>query len=125
MFNSFAVYAQVNSWESLPGCMIDMGNGVKIPTLKCLEVVFGNVIFMASALIILVLFFMFIVGSFRYLTSFGNPEGIKKAQGTLKFALLGFILFISSYLILNIICGLFLGGIGRNCKLFKFEIGGP
>ena len=117
MFNSFTVYAQVQDWGS---CVVD-----GVPTLKCLEVVFGNILFMSSALVILILFIMFVVGAFRYLTSFGNPENVKKAQGTLKYALMGFILFISAYLILNMICYLFLGGIGSNCKLFKFEIPGP
>lgn len=97
------------------GCMID-----GVPTLKCFEVVFGNILFMASALIVLVLFIMFVIGSFHYLTSLGNPEKIKKAQGTLKYALIGFIFFISSFLILNIIDILFLGGQG---KIFKFTIG--
>src|SRR3989344_5042528 len=116
MFNSFSVYAQVQEWGS---CVVD-----GIPTLKCLEVVFGNIIFMASTLIVFVLFIMFVVGAFRYLTSFGNPESVKKAQGTLRYALIGFILFVSSYLILNVICFLFLGGIGKDCKLFKLEIPG-
>ena len=80
---------------------------------------------MSSALVILILFIMFVVGAFRYLTSFGNPENVKKAQGTLRYALIGFILFISAYLILNVICFLFLGGIGSNCRLFKLEIPGP
>ena len=117
MFTSFLVYAQVREWGD---CVVD-----GVPTLKCLEVVFGNILFMSSALIILVLFIMFVVGAFRYLTSLGNPENLKKAQGTLRYALLGFILFISAYLILNMICFLFLGGIGSKCKLFKFEIPGP
>ena len=120
MFNFLAVHAQVQDWQS-SGCMTPEG----IPTLKCLEVVFGNLLFMSSGLIVFVLFVMFVVGSFRYLASFGNPEAVKKAQGTLRYALIGFILFISSYLILNIICFLFLGGIGSSCKLFKLEIPGP
>ena len=95
-------------------------NGV--PTLKCLEVVFSNILVMASAFIVLVLFIMFVIGSFNYLTSFGNPEKVKKAQGTLKFAIIGFILFVGSYLILRIIDILFLGGAG---KIFKFELPGP
>src|SRR3989344_5258221 len=118
MFSSFTVYAQgIRPWGS---CVTPEG----IPTFKCLEVVFGNILFMSSAIVVLVLFIMFVVGAFRYLTSFGNPESVKKAQGTLRYALIGFILFISSYLILNVICFLFLGGIGKDCKLFKLEIPG-
>jgi len=115
MLFNFFVTAQVNDWES-SGCMV---NGV--PTLKCLEVVFGNILYVASGFIILVLFVMFLVGSFNYLTSFGSPEKIKKAQGTLKMALVGFLVFVGSYLILRIIDVLFLGG---NGKIFMFNIPG-
>lgn len=104
---------QLSSWEE-SGCMVD-----DIPTLKCLEVVFSNILVMSSAFIVLVLFIMFVVGSINYLTSFGNPEKIKKAQGTLRYALIGFILFISSFLILKIIDILFLGGQG---KIFQFNL---
>lgn len=121
MFN-FVVNAQVRDWAT-SGCLVDVG-GAEVPTLKCLEVVFGNILFMSSALFVLVLFIMFVVGAFRYLTSLGNPEGVKKAQGTLKFAIIGLILFVSAYLILNIICVLFLGGFGSSCKLFRLEIPG-
>ncbi len=116
MFNlpHFYVQAQIQDWG--PDCMV---NGV--PTLKCLEFVFGNLIFISSAIVMLVLFIMFIVGSFEYLTSFGNPEKVKKAQGTLKFALLGFFLFISAYLIIRLLDVLFLGGLGN---LLKFNIPG-
>jgi len=107
------VYAAgINPWGD---CVVD-----DVPTLKCLEIVFGNILFMSSFFIILVLFIMFVVGSFRYLTSFGNAEAIKKAQGTLKFALIGFILFVSAFLILTIIDKLFLGGAN---KIFQFNIG--
>ncbi|OGK62939.1 hypothetical protein A2334_06180 [Candidatus Roizmanbacteria bacterium RIFOXYB2_FULL_38_10] len=115
MLPLFAVYAQgIQEWND-SGCMVD-----GVPTLKCFEVVFGNILFMASALIVLVLFIMFVMGSFNYLTSLGNPEKIKKAQGTLKYALVGFVLFVSSFLILKIIDLLFLGG---NGEIFQFKIG--
>lgn len=105
----------INDWD--PNCMVD-----GVPTLKCLESVFGNILNLASAFIIFVLFIMFVIGSFNYLTSFGNPEKIKKAQGTFKFALIGLILFLGSYLILKVIDLLFLGGTGQ---IFRFELPGP
>ena len=97
-----------------------------VPTLKCLEVVFGNILFMSTAFIILTLFVMFIVGSFNYLTSFGNAEKVKKAQGTLRLALVGFMVFLGAFLVLKIIQLLFLGDPSSGGPdLFKFEIGGP
>ena len=114
IFSPGVVYAQVNDWAS-SGCMVD-----GVPTLKCFEVVFGNILTMASSLIIVVLFVMFIMGAFSYLTSLGNPEKLKKAQGTLRYAVIGLVIFLASFLILKVIDTLFLGGQGN---LFKFQIG--
>ncbi len=99
------------SWDK---CMVD-----GVPTLSCLEIVFGNILNMSTAFIVLILFIMFVYGAFQYLTSFGNAEKVKKAQGTIRYALIGFILFVSAYLILNIIDILFLGGEG---KIFRFNL---
>ena len=108
------VYAAVNEWEA-SGCMVD-----GVPTLKCFEVVFANILNIASGLIVVVLFVMFINGAFHYLTSLGNPEKLKKAQGTLRYAVIGLVIFVSSFLILKVIDTLFLGGSGA---LLKFKIG--
>lgn len=127
-------FAQFREWQDLDGdgvlcgdppltqcgpvqksCLI---NGV--PTLKCFEVVLGNLLFMSNAFVILILFVMLFVGGFQYILSLGNPEKIQKAHATLKWAFIGIILYVSSYLILNIIDILFLGG---NGDLFRFQLG--
>lgn len=117
VFNSHPVYAQIKEWHEVEGCIVD-----GVPTLKCLEVVFGNLLFLSSAFVVLVLFIMLIIGAFTYLTSFGNPEKVKKAQGIIRWAITGLVIFLASYLILRIIDVLFLGGEG---KIFHFEIGEP
>ena len=103
--------AEPATWES---CSID-----GVPTFKCLEVVFEKVLTVASSIALLVLFVMFIVGSFLYLTSQGNPEKVAKAKNTLTWAIAGLIIFLCSYLVIFIIDTLFLGGKG---SLLKFEI---
>ena len=114
--------AQLRNWyeegedPANSGCIVD-----GIPTLECLEIVFGNLLFMASALVILVLFVMFLIGSFNYLTSLGDPEKIKNARSTFTFAVIGLVLFVSAYLILFIIDFIFLGGEGR---IFNLDIPG-
>ena len=127
MLPLFTVYAQIQEWDQTfkggPSCVVD-----GVPTLKCLEIVFGNILYMASFFIIIVLFIMFVVGSFKYLTSFGNAEAIKKAQGTLKYALIGFILFVSAFLIMTIIQTLFLPKVdpdnpGKTPNLLEFKLG--
>lgn len=118
----FVVNAQIKDWGNptqagVSGCLVD-----GIPTLKCFEVVFGNLLFMSTALIILVLFIMIVIGAVKYITSLGNPEQLKKAQGTIRYALIGFGLFLGAFLILKTIDILFLGS--QN-KIFQFSIGGP
>lgn len=109
------VYAQqVQDWSS-SNCMVD-----GVPTLKCFEVVFSNILVLASGLIAVVLFIMLVVGAFSYLTSLGNAEKLKKAKGTLQYAIVGLVIFLASFLILKIIDVLFLGNAGN---LFKFRIG--
>ena len=100
--------------EGWGSCVVD-----GVPTLKCLEVVFANILKISTGLIFLALFVMFLVGSFNYLTSLGNPEKIKKAQGTFKFAVIGLIVFLSAFLILKTIDFLFLG---NSNKIFEFNI---
>ena len=114
------VSAQFREWSGDPNdpkssCLVD-----GIPTLKCLEVLFGNLLFLSNTFIILVLFIMFVIGSFNFLTSLGNPEKIETAKGTFKWAIIGLILYASAYLILTLIDIIFLGGQG---KLFQFRIG--
>jgi len=113
-----AAYAQIREWGPATGtgeCMVD-----GVPTLKCFEVVFQNILFISSALIVVVLFIMLVVGAFHYLTSLGNPEKLKKAQGTLRYAIIGLVIFMSAFLILKVIDTLFLGGCGN---IFIFQIG--
>ena len=112
----FPVYAQSSSWDS---CMLDVG-GNKIPTLSCIELVIARLVKFSSGLIIFILFIMFLIGAYYYLTAFGNDEKVKKAQNTLKFAVIGVIVFMSAYLILRIIGQVFLDDPNA---LLKFNLG--
>lgn len=105
-------YAQTKEWGD---CVID-----GVPSLKCIEVVFSNLLFMSNIFIIFVLFIMFVIGSFKFLTSLGNPDQVEGAKGTFKWALIGLGLYLSSYLILTLIDIIFLGG---NGLIFQFKIG--
>ncbi len=113
------VYAQVQEWDATAtggtSCLVD-----DVPTLKCFEVVFSNILVLASGLIAIVLFIMLVVGAFSYLTSLGNPEKLKKAKGTLQYAVIGLVIFLASFLILKIIDVLFMDGAGT---IFQFKIG--
>lgn len=107
-------YAQVRDWAST-GCIVD-----GIPTLKCLEVVFTNLLFISNIFVALAIFVMFTIGSFQYLTSLGAPEKIDQAKGTFKWTIIGLMLYLSAYLILTFIDIIFLDGKG---DIFRFRIG--
>ncbi len=116
-------FGQIRNWDDPNGdndkadsCLID-----GTPTLKCLEVVIANLLFMSNALILIVLFIMFVIGSFKWLTSLGDTDKVQSAQGTFKWAIIGLVVYVSSYLMLRIIDVLLLGGEG---KIFMFQIGG-
>lgn len=112
----FAVHAAIRNWDS---CSTD-----GVATLKCLEIVFENLLTMSSALVIVILFIMFIVGSLKYLTSGGDQEKLKGARNTFKYAFAGLIIFVFSFLILNTIQLIFLGDPNdpNNTNILKFEL---
>lgn len=86
-------------WEAIaPGCIQD-----GIPTLKCLEAVFVNILRVAVSLVTLALFLMLLVGGFKFLTSGGDPKATESAKGTMTYAIVGLIVIIASYLILKTI----------------------
>lgn len=124
LFNLFifwptSIFAQIRDWDNMDGsgksCLV---NGV--PTLKCLEVVVSNLLYISNGLIILVLFVMFVVGSYKWMMSLGQPEKLKSAQQTFTWAIIGLIVYAAAYLILFTIDQMFLGGKG---DVFRLRIG--
>lgn len=106
-----SVDAQVQDWGS---CVVD-----GVPTLKCLEIVVSNVLFVSTTFALLFLLIILIIGSLRFITSGGNQDRLKSAKSTITYAFVGFALFLGAYLIINVIDILFLGGKGL---LFRFEL---
>lgn len=104
----------IQEWDD---CLID-----GVPTLGCIEIVFSNLLVMSSALVLVILFVMFVIGSYQYLTSLGEQEKMENAQNTFKYAIIGLVLYLSSFLILTIIDVLFLGGQGN---IFNLNLLGP
>ena len=127
MSRPMSIFAQIRDWNDLDGpslipantagntCLV---NGV--PTLKCGEVVIANLLFMSNALILLILFIMFVLGSFRWMMSLGQPEKLEHAKKTFNWAILGLVVYASAYIILFTIDQLFLGGKG---DVFRLKIG--
>lgn len=121
MFAASPVYAQIQDWGTTPGepnyCVVD-----GVPTLKCLEIIYGNLLYVSSAVILLILFLMIVYGAFTFLTSMGESSKVQKGQKILTWALVGMGVFAGSYLILFVIDVAFMGGKG---DIFRFKIPGP
>jgi len=80
----------------------------EVPTLKCLEPLFENVLGALAGLVFVILLAMFVMGSIGWLTAGDNAEKLKKARGTFFSAIVGLVIISLSYLVINIL-GSFLG----------------
>jgi len=79
-----------------------------VPTLKCLEPLFANILGALAGLVFVILLAMFVMGSISWLTAGDNPEKLKKAKATFLSAGIGLVIISVSYLVINIL-GSFLG----------------
>lgn len=82
-------------WDS---CLIG-----DVAQLKCLEIVFANVLTAITSLAGIALFVMFIIGGFKYLTSGGDPKASEGAKNTMTYAFMGMALMGLAYLIFTIL----------------------
>jgi hypothetical protein len=74
-------------------------NGVA--TLNCVPVVFTLIINAALTFAGVVALFMIIYSGFRFVTSGGDPKGVENAKKTLTWAIIGLILILLSFGIIN------------------------
>ena len=72
-------------------------------TIKHIERVFGNIVFIALGAAGIALFIMVIIGGFKWATAGENPEKAAAARKTLTAAIIGLVLVVLSYLILVVI----------------------
>src|SRR3989304_7434142 len=83
-------------------CIQTIG-GVDVPTLKCLEAVYSNILTVVISLSLLALFVMLLIGGFRFLTSGGDQKATASAQQTMTYAIIGMVLLALAYIIFRII----------------------
>lgn len=99
------VAAQTYQWSGV--CTGEASTGDEryrdVATLQGFQCLIANVFVVIITIIGLAAFVMLIVGSFRYLVSGGNPKGTEKAKNTITFAIVGIVVALSAYIILNLI----------------------
>jgi len=123
LFSNSVVLAQgpqPTTW-AIPRCAIDMGSTIGlVATIQGLECIFQNVLTVITVLAGLAVFIMLLIGGIKYLTSGGDQKAMEQAKNTMTFAILGLVLIIAAYLILNFL-SVFTGISG----LLKFTVPGP
>ena len=89
------------------------------PEITQLADVFVGVLRLAVAIAGLGAFAYFLVGGFKYLTAGGDDKNIMEAKQTLTYAVIGLILVVCSYLIIQLISQMTYGDPG---KLLEFNV---
>jgi hypothetical protein len=84
--------------------------------LSELTVVFANVAATVSTLAGFAVLIMLIRGGISYITAQGDPKALATARSTITWAIVGFIVILSAYLVISLIVG-FVGipGVGKFC----------
>ncbi len=94
-----SVSAQMLSPQEWGGdCTVD-----GVATIQGLRCMVANILSVAITAIGFAGFVMLIIGSFRYLFSGGNSKGTETAKNTITFAVIGLVVALSSFVILNLI----------------------
>lgn len=91
------------AWDEIvKGCLQgDKGN--EVATLSCIPAVFSN--FLTALLMFVGTFalFLFIFSGFKYMHAGGDPKKLEGARNTLIYGILGLLLVLFSFLIIQII----------------------
>ena len=96
------VFAQTAAWGGK--CVgSEKGRSDDVATIQGLECLFANVFLVIIPLIGLAAFVMFLVGSFRWLTSGGDTKHTGEAKQTMTYAVIGIVVALSAFIILNLI----------------------
>lgn len=93
-----SVYAQAVQWSS-SGCLAD-GD---VATIQCLVPLFRNVVSALLQIAAVALFIMFVVAGFNFIMGGGDPKRMEQAKGTMTYAVIGIVVMVLAYLIIQII----------------------
>lgn len=124
IFTSFLITAlflgraEHASAQTMPWRWDCVNNGVA--TIQGLECLIANVFMVIITLTGFSAFIMFIVAGFRWMLSGGNSKGMESARNTMTFAVVGIVVSLSAYIILNLISDF--TGI---TEILRFEIPRP
>lgn len=105
------VLAQIAPWPA--SCMVG-----DVATLACIPYVFQNVVTAALLFAGVVAVFFIVYAGIRYITSRGDPKAVEGAKNTLTWAIIGLIVILLSFFIIN-----FIGFFTRASCILEFGFG--
>ena len=91
------------NWADTPDCFVDTPGLENVPTIKCLEPLFKNLVYAVIAFSGVALFIMLIISGFNFLFSGGDQKKLEKARNTMTQAIIGLVIIASAFLILQTI----------------------
>lgn len=72
-------------------------------SLGCLAQIISNVVSVALTFLGLTTLVFLIIGAVKYVTSSGDPKAIQTAQKTMTFAIIGAVIVLGSFILINVI----------------------
>ncbi len=85
------------------GCILKLGGEPIADVFPSFGVFFTNIVLFALAAAALIFFFMLLWGGFRYLNAGGDPKNAEAARQTLTNAVIGLLIVVASFVIIEII----------------------
>lgn len=101
-FPRLALAQGPQEWTSINDeCVGGIDNDVA--TIQGIGCLLANVFSVALTVMGLAAFLMLLYGAYKLMTAGSNPKGIDTARETIKFAVIGIVLALSSFIIINMI----------------------
>lgn len=92
-------WAQTLEWTGV--CV--GGPDKDVATIQGLECAIANVFTVFITLLGLAGFVMFISAGFKWMTSGGNSKGMESARGSMTYAVIGMVVALSAFIIINLL----------------------
>jgi len=94
-------------WNNIDRCDPLIDPKCVPPGKNDIEILVGNAIDIALGLVATISLLFLIYGGITYTTSAGNPDSVGKAKSTILYSIIGLILSILAYAIINFVVDIF------------------
>lgn len=100
-------------------CVDQVSQGVDVATLHCIPYVFQNIVFWLFALVGLAAIILIAYSGIKFILSGGDAKQIEGARKTFTYAIVGLVVVLFAYAIMNLIAFI----TGANCFIDFLDFG--